>query len=335
MIAKWKQFVMVGWILVVLSTSTLGQTVVYDNTTNDTGVEFTVNLDEIGDEITLAGTGRVVTRFEILLGLEPDAEGMLFAEVKFYTNDGQFGGSPGTLLWQSGFAQYTIDPMNPEFIEFNVPKVQVPDTFIWILSGGGENSTLLRRPEFYPPTVGSARFGHWYVSLGPIPWLFIFDRSPFAARVTVEGGSDIPIPTLSKWGMIVMVLLLLTIFSIKFGWRLPRPPSVGDSVSCTLAALLGLVACISVASAQVKVGPQIRIDANGGTAAANETSIAGSGFNNNNNEIVAAWNDYRGSYFDIEIGWVEIGWIGVAVSNDGGATWTDYDGEDNHCIPAL
>lgn len=64
------------------------------------------------------------------------------------------------------------------------------------------------------------------------------------------------------------------------------------------------------------MGQQIRID-DGGTTAANETSIASSNFNRN--EIVAAWNDWRESTPSRDL--IR---VGVAVSNDGGATWSDF-----------
>jgi hypothetical protein len=84
-----------------------------------------------------------------------------------------------------------------------------------------------------------------------------------------------------------------------------------------LVSALGFFAWGSSASAQVDVGPQIRIDVGGGSKAASETSIASS--NVNANVIVAAWNDWRESTPNEE----KVR-IGVAVSNDGGANWSDF-----------
>lgn len=56
-------------------------------------------------------------------------------------------------------------------------------------------------------------------------------------------------------------------------------------------------------------------------AAGNETSIASSNFNPN--EIVAAWNDWRESPRNAPSA-DQIVRVGVAVSNDGGVTWTDF-----------
>jgi hypothetical protein len=65
------------------------------------------------------------------------------------------------------------------------------------------------------------------------------------------------------------------------------------------------------------IGPQVRIDPLGGTAAANETTAASSApFPL---EVVAAWNDWRESIPNNEI--IR---MGVSVSLDGGATWSDF-----------
>ena len=78
-------------------------------------------------------------------------------------------------------------------------------------------------------------------------------------------------------------------------------------VTITAVALTGST------HAQRRVGPQIRIDTHGGTAAANETSMASSDFNPL--EVVGTWNDYR------EPGVIR---MGVALSLDGGHTWDDF-----------
>ena len=83
-----------------------------------------------------------------------------------------------------------------------------------------------------------------------------------------------------------------------------------------LGTLIGIAVCSSGARAQVQVGPQIRIDVNGGPAEANETSMASS--NSTPNEIVGAWNDLRDTTNHVLVR------MGVAVSNDGGANWTDF-----------
>lgn len=65
------------------------------------------------------------------------------------------------------------------------------------------------------------------------------------------------------------------------------------------------------------IGAPVRIDANGGTYAANETSIASTDVYPL--EVVASWNDWRASPPGSET--VR---MGVGVSLDGGHTWTDF-----------
>ncbi len=80
--------------------------------------------------------------------------------------------------------------------------------------------------------------------------------------------------------------------------------------------LLAGVATLSLAAAPT-VGPQQRVDANGGTAAANETTAAASAVDPDT--IIGAWNDWRPSTQTQEI--IR---CGVTVSTDGGATWNDF-----------
>ncbi|MBU0638553.1 MAG: hypothetical protein KKB50_06785 [Planctomycetes bacterium] len=65
-----------------------------------------------------------------------------------------------------------------------------------------------------------------------------------------------------------------------------------------------------------QIGAQVRIDVAGGTYASNETTIAS--VEQTPLEVVAAWNDWRDSTS------YEVVRMGVAVSLDGGANWTDF-----------
>ncbi len=126
------------------------------------------------------------------------------------------------------------------------------------------------------------------------------------------------IPAHSGWGLVVMALALLSAGTVLLRRRRQQ------IFQRSLGAFVALLAWTSVASAQVDVDPQqIRIDT-GDCAAANEISIASSNFNPN--EIVAAWNDYRETPPPNQCNPTlaeEVGRIGVGVSMDGGATWTD------------
>ncbi len=90
-----------------------------------------------------------------------------------------------------------------------------------------------------------------------------------------------------------------------------HPASNRSCLRSVLPLLAGFV-LICGASAQPLVGPQIRIDNGGATAAANETTLASTDLYPR--EIVAGWNDYRTP------GRIR---VGVAVSLDGGRSWND------------
>lgn len=94
------------------------------------------------------------------------------------------------------------------------------------------------------------------------------------------------------------------------------PHSTGSRVTLASACCAALAAT-TLAGAPV-VGPQKRIDVNGGTFAASETTGAVSAVNPN--EIIAAWNDWRASPTVSN----EVIRAGVALSVDGGQTWTDF-----------
>ena len=94
--------------------------------------------------------------------------------------------------------------------------------------------------------------------------------------------------------------------------------AVGEPVPSQLRRLLdGTMPAPVLASLDgVEVGPQIRIDTNGGTFASNETTISAA--EPAPTRVVAAWNDWR------ESGVSEVIRMGVGYSADGGQTWTDF-----------
>ena len=73
---------------------------------------------------------------------------------------------------------------------------------------------------------------------------------------------------------------------------------------------------LAMAGPTPKIGPQVRMDVAGGKFAANETSAAST--EKTPLEVVGVWNDWRRSTPS------EIINMGVAVSLDGGLTWTDF-----------
>lgn len=80
---------------------------------------------------------------------------------------------------------------------------------------------------------------------------------------------------------------------------------------CSAPLALALFVLASSASAQVRISAPSRVDTSRVGAPCNETSISLSPANPL--EVVAAWNDYRGGTAR----------LGVGLSDDGGATWSD------------
>jgi hypothetical protein len=90
----------------------------------------------------------------------------------------------------------------------------------------------------------------------------------------------------------------------------------GLRTTCFVSALALSAGVVS--AGEPSVGPQQRVDVAGGTFASNETTAAVS--NVNPQGIVAAWNDWRDSPTVTD----EAIRAGVAISLNGGVTWTDF-----------
>ena len=137
--------------------------VVYDNSaaSSSQGVRKVTSDSTVGDEVTLAGSDRQATAFDVTIYLS--AGSTADATVKFFANDGAFG-KPGSLLYSSssitlaaGQNSYGIDLTTV----LNGPVV-LPDTFTWAVSfsglSGGEEAGLY---HYGGPSVGSSAADHW------------------------------------------------------------------------------------------------------------------------------------------------------------------------------
>ena len=128
--------VVIGSCLVIaLTRAAVAESVVYDNTTTYTGVEYAGLPGPVGNEITLAGTDRVVTSLEVALRLDGDGPATFKVRIKFYKNDFSIAGMdrPGTSLWGSGDVPEMIDTGEPVLFQFDVPNILVPDRFTWTI----------------------------------------------------------------------------------------------------------------------------------------------------------------------------------------------------------
>jgi hypothetical protein len=161
--------------IALLTVPFLGMTqeAVFRNTAAATNYFFPT-LFEAGDEVTLAGTNRVVKEISIYYISDiTTVQGDEQMVVRFYANDGA-GGAPGTLLWTSGNIPVRPRPVNPDragwFVQrVVVPNITVPDTFTWTVQFSGVTNVAGDRVGlhlFGPPETGSSADEFWYKDSG-------------------------------------------------------------------------------------------------------------------------------------------------------------------------
>jgi len=177
--------------------------IVYDNSTTDLNRTYGPNGTEFGDEITLAGTDRVVTDFKFEYFLSGNANGNETVQLVFHANDGPTitrtlpdgttmqSQSPGTVLYTSPVLKLQTGFQTAEASQFSV---QVPNDFTWTVTFNGIDAGEVAGLRVYdPPTIGSSFADFWQKSGGT--WnTYIFSdpagAANFAARVTA-----VPEPT--------------------------------------------------------------------------------------------------------------------------------------------
>lgn len=164
--------------------------VVYDNTQNSKLKSPQFTTREYGDEISLAGTARIVTTFvfEYFGNITPGNSPTAAAVIRFYENNGSlYDGKyprPGSLLWES-------DPLpllrnlvptdgNYNLATIPVPNITVTDTLTWTVqfSGltGGNSAVLTisdpvsigkQLPGFPPGTFVTGSYNDYWEKADP------------------------------------------------------------------------------------------------------------------------------------------------------------------------
>jgi len=142
----------VTWSLLAAPAVLGADPVVYDSMSNR-GERWVSNLSpldrkqfEFGDEITLAGTARVVTSFafEYFGDIAPGTGANANAVIRFYANDGGLhtpssgpaATMPGSLLWESAPFQVSgLSTFNE--VTLAVPNIVVPDKLTWTIQFNG------------------------------------------------------------------------------------------------------------------------------------------------------------------------------------------------------
>jgi hypothetical protein len=167
--------------------------IIYDNTTTQIfpGTLVFTAL-QIGDEVNAAGTERLVTLLQIGVSQQGVA-GTADMVARLFANDGP-GGMPGTQLWESPLRTGVPLTGGIDLIPFDVPMVQVPDTFTWTIQISNAVPLAVGLPDFNPPTVGSSPDYAWFG--GPGIWTRQTTPSPvnFMARVTAVAGPEGAVP---------------------------------------------------------------------------------------------------------------------------------------------
>jgi hypothetical protein len=164
MIGRWNFLAAFGLLLASACQTAVADVVVYDNTSNFENYYLTFyGTDglhpEAGDQITLAGTARTVTQFDVLLlGLENVAADVT---VRFYKNDA-FDGAPGTMLFARTVPGVHLNRGQQLTLSVPVPGIEVPDTFTWTLGFNPPDRPLLGLLFYDPPTIGSSEDFYWF-----------------------------------------------------------------------------------------------------------------------------------------------------------------------------
>jgi len=147
---------------------------------------------EFGDDLTLAGTARLVNHFVFQYFGDIADNVVAMATLRFYANDADIPGkitkAPGSLLWQS-------DPFLVEkgdhIIDIGVPNIQVGDTFTFSLEvptlSGVKGSQFLLHTSTKPADVGKS-FNDFWVKADTVWSLQRLEngaqRADFAVRVS-------------------------------------------------------------------------------------------------------------------------------------------------------
>ena len=171
----------------------LAQEVIYDNTTNNL-TPFGDYLPPIayGDEVRLAGTARLLTKLDFqILARGPNATVPAQIELVIW-RPGPRDFRPGTVIWRSGFQNFTfpVDVLTP--LVFNLPKVKVPDQVVWTLQFRGFEP-YIEEPELLaagPATIGdddAEEPGYWIYNPLARRWLYQdIGYNSFYCRMTAE-----------------------------------------------------------------------------------------------------------------------------------------------------
>lgn len=156
---------------------------VYKNTIFPKGnaIEDILPTTKIGNQVTLEGDARLVTRMVFRLGGQDlSTEGnTTTVEYKvrlmlYDPNQPHRPNAPGRLIWTTLRQKVKVEEGRSTLVTFRLPRVEVPDEIVWALAFSDfEQYVIAPSIPFYgPPTIGSAREdGYWYYNVLGRVWL--------------------------------------------------------------------------------------------------------------------------------------------------------------------
>lgn len=191
--------------------------VVYDNTETfaHTGMPLLTDLRtfsaEMGDEVHLAGSERVVVQLKLRFWYAGTKPGTFDARIRFRNldpskptpgpavfKDGKVAGyvntaSPTAPFYEGGLVEGLKATAGMNEYTFKIPDVEVPDRFVWTIECTNKKGIVGNLgPAYYnPPTVGQSDDFFWHSDMKS-PWIaYSWGGSPycnFGARILAIAG---------------------------------------------------------------------------------------------------------------------------------------------------
>lgn len=200
MMRSFTDWVRKAWLFLLPLLCATASEVVFENTAGIT-TNYYMFGRQYGDDINLAGTGRVVTEFSFLYFGDVSTNLLTPGQwrIRFYKNDGALdkpsvatSQKPNTLLWDSG-----LHPVSPGYriAKLAVPNITVPDRFTWTVefynlsqnSGNGAGLVLA-----HPPTIGAILTGKNSTVIGSFSDFWLLEDSKVLDSWTLQIFSNNP-----------------------------------------------------------------------------------------------------------------------------------------------
>ena len=200
MMRSFTNWVRKAWLFLLPLLCATASEVVFENTAGIT-TNYYMFGRQYGDDINLAGTGRVVTEFSFLYFGDVSTNLLTPGQwrIRFYKNDGALdkpsvatSQKPNTLLWDSG-----LHPVSPGYriAKLAVPNITVPDRFTWTVefynlsqnSGNGAGLVLA-----HPPTIGAILTGKNSTVIGSFSDFWLLEDSKVLDSWTLQIFSNNP-----------------------------------------------------------------------------------------------------------------------------------------------